>query len=227
MMQTKGWRTDFKGETIGNYIKAHKYMLLTLYAPVYLAGFFLMEKLVPEGVDYWVSYCPLDDMIPFNEYFVVPYYLWYPLLFAVGIYLMIKDVPEFKRYMLCIITGFTFSILFCIAFPNGQNLRPEIFARDNLFTDMVKLIYAADTNTNVLPSVHALGAIFAAVSLCRSRALKQKWIKISTSLLAAIICMATCFIKQHSVLDVVASIMVCAVIYSIYGINTYVKKRNS
>ncbi len=32
--------------------------------------------------------------------------MWYPFLFMVGIYLMIKDVPEFKRYMYCIIIGF-------------------------------------------------------------------------------------------------------------------------
>lgn len=210
-----------------DYILKHKYVMLTLYAPVYLISFFLMEKLVPESTDYWVSYCPLDDWIPFNEYFVVPYYLWYPLLFAVGLYLMIRDVPEFKRYMFCIICGFSFSIVFCLLFPNGQNLRPETFMRDNVFVDMVKLIYAADTNTNVIPSVHALGAFFAAGSLAMSRSLKQTWIKVVTVCLSGLICISTCFIKQHSVLDVAASFAVCVVVYAMYSIIIKMKKRIS
>ena len=103
-----------KKETLKNY----RYVLLVLYVPVYFACFFLIERLVPSTADYWVSYCPLDDLIPFNEYFIIPYYLWYPLLFAVGIYLMIKDAPEFKRYMYCIMIGFSFCVVFCLLFPN-------------------------------------------------------------------------------------------------------------
>jgi len=143
-------------------LRDYRYVLLVLYVPLYFVCFFLIEKLVPSTADYWVSYCPLDDMIPFSEYFIIFYYIWYALLFAVGIYLMIVDAPEFKRYMYCIIIGFSFCVVFCLLFPNGQNLRPETFPRDNVFTDMVRAIYAADTNTNVIPSVHVIGAIFAA-----------------------------------------------------------------
>lgn len=220
-------RGKFIMRRIGGYIQEHKYVLLTLYAPVYLISFFVMEKLVPDTADYWVSYCPLDDWIPFNECFVLPYYLWYPLLFAVGIYLMIRDVPEFKRYMACIIAGFSFSILFCLLFPNGQDLRPETFVRDNVFTDMVRMLYAADTNTNVIPSVHAVGAIFAAVSVCRTKTFPAKWnrrIKVSAVILSALICMATCFIKQHSVLDVGAAVVLCGLVYAILCISINVKK---
>ena len=59
----------------------------------------------------------------------------------------------FKLYMYCIIIGFTASIIFCLIFPNGQDLRPETFPRENLLTQVVRLIYEADTNTNVMPSV--------------------------------------------------------------------------
>lgn len=199
----------------GKQLRDYKHVLLVLYAPVYLVSFFILERFVPSTADYWVSYCPLDDLIPFCEYFIIPYYLWYPLLFAVGGYLMVKDVPEFKRYMFCIIAGFSFSIIFCYLFPNGQDLRPETFLRDNVFTDMIRLIYAADTNTNVIPSVHAIGAIFAAASLCRTETLKRKWIKTFTVVLAVLICMATCFVKQHSILDVFAAMALCAVIYAV------------
>lgn len=194
-------------------LRDYKHCLLVLYAPVYLLGFFAIELLVPETTDYWVSYCFIDDLIPFREEFVLAYYLWYPLLFAVGFWLMVKDVPSFKLYMYCIIISFTASILFCLVFPNGQDLRPETFARDNFMTDMVKAIYAVDTNTNVLPSVHAVGAIIAAFGVCKTETVRKVWIKGLTVTAAVLICMSTCFIKQHSILDVFAAIVLCAVLY--------------
>ena len=36
-----------------------------LYIPAYLLLFFIVEQLVPSTCDYWVSYLPLDDLIPF------------------------------------------------------------------------------------------------------------------------------------------------------------------
>lgn len=202
----------------GKRLRDYKHVFLILYVPIYLISFFLVELLVPSDVDYWVSYCPLDDLIPFNEYFIIPYYMWYPFLFMVGIYLMIKDVLEFKRYMYCIIIGFTFCLVFYLLFPNGQDLRPETFERDNIFVTMVKAIYAADTNTNVIPSMHVIGALFAAISICTTKMLKEKWVKPSAVILAVLISFSTCFVKQHSILDVFAGIAVVVVVYTIISI---------
>ena len=40
----------------------HKLFLLlyAIYVPIYIGAFFLVEKLVPETADYWVSYIFLD-----------------------------------------------------------------------------------------------------------------------------------------------------------------------
>lgn len=207
----------------GKRLRDYKHVFLILYVPIYLISFFLVELLVPSDADYWVSYCPLDDLIPFNEYFIIPYYMWYPFLFMVGIYLMIKDVPEFKRYMYCIIIGFSFCLVFYLLFPNGQDLRPETFERDNIFVTMVKAIYAADTNTNVLPSMHVIGAIFAAISICSTKVLKVKWVKPSAVILAVLISLSTCFVKQHSILDVFAGIAVVVIVYTIFSI--FIKRK--
>lgn len=198
----------------GKRVRDYKHVFLLLYVPVYLICFFLVEHLVPSSADYWVSYCRLDDLIPFCEYFIIPYYMWYPFLFMVGIYLIIKDVPLFKRYMYCIIIGFSFCLVFYLVFPNGQNLRPETFARDNIFVDMVKAIYAVDTNTNVLPSMHVVGSVFAAACICSTKSLKEKWVKPSAVFLAVLISLSTCFVKQHSILDAFAGVGVAAVIYA-------------
>lgn len=199
----------------GLKLRDYKHVLLILYVPVYLISFFMIEKLVPETADYWVSYCFLDDLIPFHEFFIIPYYLWYPFLFAVGFWLMFKDVPVFKLYMYSIIIGFSASIVICLLFPNGQDLRPEVFPRDNLLTHMVKLIYAADTNTNVIPSVHAVGSILAAVGICRTKSVRKPVMKVLAASLAALISISTCFVKQHSILDVFAAMALCAVLYAV------------
>ena len=56
------------------YLQKHKYLLLLLYLPVYLIAFFTIDKIPAE---HYVIRCPLDSLIPFNEYMVIPYALWF------------------------------------------------------------------------------------------------------------------------------------------------------
>ena len=199
-----------------NWLKENKHAWLALYLPAYLIGFFWVESYVPADSNYWVSYTPLDDLIPFVEYFVIPYYLWYPFMVVTGLYLLFRDAPAFSRYMLAIAFGFTASIIFFALFPNGQNLRPATFERDNIFTRMMALIYAADTNTNVLPSIHVVGSALVVFALFDAKPLKGRrfiWLKVGSILLAILITLATVFVKQHSVLDIYAGLAACVPIY--------------
>ena len=187
-------------------------LLLTLYVPVDLALFFFAEAVVPtEG--YWVSYLPLDDKIPFWEGGILFYDLWYPFLVGTGFFLLLRDKPAYRRFLYFIIISFTASIIFCILFPNGQNLRPEQFARDNLLTRLVGGIYAVDTNTNVFPSIHVIGACICAAAWFDSPSLRRfRW---GAALLAALICISTVWVKQHSVLDILGGLAVFLPLYMI------------
>ena len=71
---------------------------------------------------------------------------------------------------------------------------------------MVGLIYSADTNTNVFPSMHVAGALGAAEAFFRTDGLK-KYRAVSV-ITAVLICASTVFIKQHSLLDVFGGIAV-------------------
>lgn len=194
------------------YLKQNKHLFFLLYVPFYLSWFFLLERF-GKTTGYWVSYLPLDDHIPFLEGFVVPYSLWYLFLLVPCVYLLVYDVPAFKRYAYFIMIGFSVCLVFCMFFPNGQDLRPAVFPRNNFFTHWVGLIYAADTNTNVLPSMHVVGAIAAACAMCRSRKVTSRLVKWGFVLLAVLISASTVFIKQHSVLDIYASVAVCIPIF--------------
>lgn len=203
---------------IKQFLKKNPHVLLALYLPIFLASFFLLENYVTADSDYWVSYMPLDDKIPFLEGFVLAYYLWYPLLVAVGVWLMVKDGPAFCRYMYVLMLGFSLSLLFCAVFPNGQDLRPEHFAHDNLFTRMVALIYAADTNTNVMPSMHVIGAAAAVFGVFDSETTKKWWLRALVVIVALLISASTVLIKQHSFLDIIVGAAVCIPLYFIvYG----------
>lgn len=193
----------------------HKLLLLlyAIYVPIYIGAFFLVEKLVPETADYWVSYSFLDEYIPFREEFIIFYYLWYPALVAIGVFLLLKDEDEYKHYMIGIIVTFTFTLIFCLLVPNGQDLRPSVFPRENVFTHMIAAIYKADTNTNVMPSVHAIGAFLGLISTHRTKKIKSRGLILVLDVLWVVIALSTCFVKQHSILDIFGSAALCLVVY--------------
>lgn len=196
------------------YIKANKKVLpYFLFLPGYLLAFFLLETFISSDTGYWSSYIFLDDYIPFLEGFVVFYCLWYPFLIVPGLYLFFKDIPEFKRYIWYLICSFAICFAIYILFPNGQDLRPAVFERDNIFTDIVGLLYSADTNTNVFPSMHVTGALGAAATFFRAEGLKRY--RSASLIIAVLICASTVFIKQHSLLDVFGGIAVWLISYAV------------
>ena len=181
-------------------------MKYALWLPVYLLSFVLLEHVPASG--YWPTQLPLDDAIPFCEYFVVFYCLWYVLLIGVGLYLLFRDRDAFRRYMQFLAITFFLSELIWVLVPNGQDLRPAVMPRDNLFTALISALYRIDTNTNVFPSVHVVGAVGAALAVWDSHSLRhRKMLRWGVVVLAALICVSTLFVKQHAILDVVSGLM--------------------
>lgn len=98
--------------------------------------------------------------------------------------------------------------------PNGQDLRPYVFERDNIFVDMVKMLYRADTPTNVMPSLHVYNSLAACIAVYQSKELqKHKAVCAGTYILAGLIILATMFLKQHSVIDVAAAFVMSYMMY--------------
>ena len=165
--------------------------------------------------EYYVVYTPLDDWIPFCEWFILPYVCWYGYMFVVGMYLMTQDRGEFLRCCVFVFGGLSLCLLICTVFPNGQNLRPKVFPRENLLTSLIQGIYAADTNTNVLPSMHVLGSLAIHTSVHRSQTpiLCKRGVRLASLILCVLICISTVFVKQHAVIDVLAGIFTGAIAY--------------
>ena len=111
-------------------------------------------------------------------------------------------------------TGMTVFLIISTVFPNGQDLRPVIFERDNIFVDMVRTLYRTDTCTNVFPSLHVFNSLSVCAAIADSEALKKhRGVCIGAYVLAGLIILATMFLKQHSVLDVLGAGAMAGILY--------------
>lgn len=188
-----------------------------LYWPVFGVLFLCVERLWIRDSYYPIS-CPLDDWIPFCEYFVVPYLFWFVFLVGMLVYALFWEPTAFKKMMQFIMITYTAAMVIYLVFPNCQQLRPVSFERDNILTQFMAAFYQFDTNTNVCPSLHVVGS--AAVLLCawHSRRFSSPGWRAAFTLAAVLISVSTVFLKQHSVLDILAALPLCLIGYwAVYG----------
>ena len=69
-------------------------------------------------------------------------------------------------------------------------------------------IYSFDTPTGVCPSLHVAYSIAIISVLGKDRDISRV-VKTLLTVLVIMICLAVCFVKQHSFVDVVAALPVC------------------
>lgn len=193
-----------------------------LYGFIYMPWFSWLEKHVTSN--YFVIHSVFDDYIPFIEIFIIPYLLWFVYVSGTVLYFFFTDKQGFYRICTLLITGMTLFLIICTIFPNGLNLRPPTFARDNIFVDLVRFIYRSDTSTNVLPSLHVYNSIGCYIAIRNSQKLRQyKWVQNGSLVLTVSIVLSTMFLKQHSVVDVIAAIVMIYFIYQFVYIPEQVK----
>ena len=198
-------------QRIKTWIRENPHVWWTLVLPVYLTLFFIIEHFIKDN--YWATQTSIDYHIPFIPQFIVIYDSWSFLLFALGIYLIVKDPEGFRRYMWTILLTFFTATAFCALVPNGQDLRPAVMEQHNFFTWMVQYTYSLDTNTNVFPSVHVLGVLAALFAIWHTPGMK-KWTWCVFSLIYGILIIAsTLFVKQHAFIDVLAGLFLGAIGY--------------
>lgn len=189
------------------FFQKYKHSLVLLYGLIYMPWFLWLESRA--DLPYHVIHISLDDKIPFIEYFIVPYLLWFLYVAAVFIYLFFqKNKKEFYQYCIFLFTGMTLFLIISTVYPNGHLLRPSSFERHNVFTFAVQILYQADTATNIFPSLHVFNSIAAHRAVANSAKLRKNLLLRGGSFLLMVsIILATMFLKQHSVLDVISGIM--------------------
>jgi membrane-associated phospholipid phosphatase len=208
-----------------NLIYKYRHGWILSYFFIYLIWFFALENrtvLNYNSIHIW-----LDDYIPFNEFFIIPYGLWFAYIAGVILFFFFHSKEDFYKICGFLFIGMTICLIIYTIWPNGQDLRPTTFLRDNFFVDIVKNLYLTDTSTNVFPSIHVFNSIGAHIAISHSNTLKDiKIVQYSSVLLMITICLSTVFLKQHSALDGFASIILSLVMYILVYKIDYVKLRN-
>lgn len=200
---------DYRKVRFSNITSPQYRHLFLLLGWVFYFVMYLVTERIPVEKCYPV-WCKLDDIIPFNEWFVIPYVGWYLLIVVTLGYMLLYSVENFRRVQIYLIITQVLAVICYVTFPTRQDLRPTEFPRENILTALMGAIYSADTNTGVCPSMHV------AFSLAMASAwLKEKsaawYVKTFVVIFVILVCLSVSFTKQHSVVDIFAAIPVCVI----------------
>ena len=204
------------------FYKKYSYAQVLWIGIIYPIWFKSIESRVTVATGYHIMHTKIDEMIPFCEYFIVPYYMWCIYILLGVLYFLFTNKEDFYKVCLYLFIGMIFSLLICEIYPNGTDLRPPYTKDQNIFQILVAGLYRIDTPTNVFPSIHAYNSICMHVAIMKSKDIQKlsygKVIRRGSFFLCIFICIATLVLKQHSVLDVGGAILLAFIVYGfVYG----------
>ena len=192
------------------WLSANKHAYAMLYFVFYLVAFFTLEHLKRPQ---YIIHSFLDDYISFNEYFVIPYFLWFVCLGLSLIGFMIYEKETFLNLCLMMFGGMTFCLITYAIIPNGLNLRGGIEG-NNIFCQITRWLYAFDTPTNVCPSIHVASSVSITFAVWKSKKLSAyPKFQFGGIALMILICVSTVFLNQHSVIDVFCGVLLTTVLF--------------
>ena len=168
-------------------------------------------------------WCKLDDIIPFNEWFVIFYVGWYLLIVVSLGYFALYNIDNFKGLQKFIIITQALAMICYIVYPTRQDLRPAEFPRENFGTWIMSIIYSADTNTGVCPSLHVAYSLGIASAWLKEKSAAW-YVKVFIVFFVVGVCLSVAFTKQHSVVDIFAALPV-GVVAEIVAFWGYYRKK--
>ena len=180
-----------------------------------MVSFMLVER---SDVKIHIIHSLADDRIPFCEYFIIPYVLWYFFLIGTVIYFALScpSKKEYYQYLATLGVGMTLFLLISYVYPNGQQLRSELTG-DGAFISAVRFLYKIDTPTNIFPSMHVFNATASCIALYQNeKCRKNRPFTMAQIVLTVSIILSTMFLKQHSVADVMTALILNILCYQLF-----------
>ena len=180
-----------------------------------MVSFMLVER---SDVKIHIIHSLADDRIPFCEYFIIPYVLWYFFLIGTVIYFALScpSKKEYYQYLATLGVGMTLFLLISYVYPNGQQLRSELTG-DGAYISAVRFLYKIDTPTNIFPSMHVFNATASCIALYQNeKCRKNRPFTMAQIVLTVSIILSTMFLKQHSVADVMTALILNILCYQLF-----------
>lgn len=186
------------------------------------AAFFIIPYVLPVQ---WIVSVPLDAYIPFCDWFVIPYVLWYVYFLGTALFFLHVATRgsagkyECAQFLLFVFGGYTVATLLFVIIPNGVPFRPAVEEMDTSrpLTALAALLFTADKDArNVFPSLHCLVQFDCTAALLRSKCVSKKvkrWLAPVLIAFSLLVFAATLFLRQHSVLDLVGALVLGGVTY--------------
>jgi len=156
----------------------------------------------------------LDRKIPFVEAFVIPYFGWYFFIVGTLVYFFVKERKLYYTTLWSMLSGMLVCFIIYYFFQTVAP-RPEITG-DSWLSRMVQFVYSQDGAFNCFPSIHCL-TTFLTMRAISGSPIKNKWNMSVIYLSGSLIILSTLFIKQHVVMDVLSSIVLGNVAFSIFS----------
>jgi membrane-associated phospholipid phosphatase len=152
---------------------------------------------------------PLDDIIPLVPIFAVPYVSLEPLAYLSLVIFLLTNTHLFRSACLAFISALLVSYLFYI-FLQSEMIRPALTGSD-IFTQMIRQVYATDNPYNCFPSLHTSLSTILAIHWLRA----ERRIGILFAVWTALIVASTVFVKQHYVADIASGLLLA---FSVSGL---------
>lgn len=212
-------------KSLKQFLVKYKHGFILSYFFVYMAWFLYLERTVT--TKFTPIYSKLDDHIPFIEYFIIPYFLWFFYIAITIIYFLLTSKHEFYKCCAYLFTGMTVCLFIYTIWPNGHYLRvnPDTLGRSNIFITIISKLYKVDTATNVFPSIHVFNSVGAYLSIIKSESLRRfKGLHLFTFVLTVLICLSTVFLKQHSIMDLFGALLLNLIMYLIVYVPSWRKE---
>jgi membrane-associated phospholipid phosphatase len=172
--------------------------LITVALGVFAVALSLPYDALNHGPNVLFLRTPIDDAIPVVGPFVVPYVTLRPVLYLSAVLFLLFRARVFRSAALAMSVTFLVSYAFYV-FLQSFIERPTLTGTD-VFSSMIRDVYAGDQPYNDFPSLHASLSTLIAVHWWRA----GRSVGFVAAIWAVLVVLSTVFVKQHYVADMVA-----------------------
>lgn len=183
------------------------YLSLMILIPVVNIAYGLLDNSVR---GYYILVTEIDRKVPYIKEFIVIYWIWYPFIILSLIFFCIYHKETYYKVLFTIIIGMIVCYIIYFFFQTTVP-RPEIYGKD-FFSQFVRLTYKLDKPFNCFPSIHVLTS-YSVIKGAKDAFKDNIKGKTAIYITGILIILATQFVKQHVILDVIVAIILCEVIY--------------